>query len=397
MRLTLTGPTLAAMAASILLAGCAGSGPADPTSAETATLSGVVRAATGAVIEGAEVAAGSATTKTGADGRFELQRLPVGSARILISAPRFDDQAVNVALNAGANVHDVVLTRRTLFTHQDVVVYLPPGKEYRAAIVFLPGLRDPATGNPLDSRRLVSGAAGTGCSIWCLPSELETVRRRSLDLAGGNVALVGTTTLVDSPLDYDKLLFALSDVGTQSLHPELATIPILFVGHSQGGCTAYGFSRVHPARTVGFITMKGGCHNPGPAGAATTVPGFFLIGQFDLPHRTANITPVFEGGRAADAPWSLSTDAFEHGPILDFELMFDWMDAVLAMRLTESAGAPLRATSLTAGWLGDRSTGGVYPYGCYGADRSRASWLPSRKAAVGWQRMAGGNVMVDGC
>ena len=180
-----------------------------------------------------------------------------------------------------ATVSGVVLTAQTLFTYQNAVAYLPPGKaEYRAAIVFLPGLRDPATGNPLDSRRLVSGASGTGCSIWCLPAELEQVKRRSLELAGGNVALVGTTTLLDQSADYDKLLQALSQFGAQSLHPELASIPILFVGHSQGGCTAYGFSRAHAARVAGFVTMKGGCHNPGPAGAAATVPGFFLIGRW---------------------------------------------------------------------------------------------------------------------
>jgi predicted dienelactone hydrolase len=214
---------------------------------------------------------------------------------------------------------------------------------------------------------------------------------------GGNVALVGTTTLLDQPADYEKLLQALSQVGTQSLHPELASIPILFVGHSQGGCTAYGFSRAHAARVAGFVTMKGGCHNPGPAGAAATVPGFFLIGRFDEPHRTANITPVFEAGRAAGAPWSLSIDAFGHGPIVDLALMFDWIDAVLTARLPATAGAPLRAMTETAGWLGNRSTGAISTYACYDATRSSASWLPSREAALGWQRMAGGTVVVSTC
>lgn len=385
-----------ALATSILVAACRESDPASPTGA--ATVSGVVRAATGDIIEDAMVSIGNATARTGADGRFELQNLPVGSTTIVTSAPRFEERSVNVTLHAGTNVHDIVLLLQTMFTQQNVLVYLPPGRdEYRAAIVFLPGLRDPATGNPLDSRRLVSGASGTGCSIWCLPAEVEEVKQRSLGLAGGNVALVGTTTLLDLPSDYDKLLQALTQVGTQSLHPELANIPILFVGHSQGGCTAYGFSRAHAARTAGFVTMKGGCHNPGPAGAAATVPAFFLIGRFDEPHRVANITPVFERGRAAEAPWSLSTDAFGHGPIVDFALLFDWIDAILAARLPTTAGTPLRAMTVTAGWLGDRSTGAISPYACYGADRSIPSWLPSREAALGWQRMAGGTVVVSTC
>jgi|GEM_PF-2301475 len=397
MRFSTSIPALAiALATSIVVAACGKSDPGGPTT--TATVSGVVRAASGVVIEGASVKIGSATGTTGADGRFELRNLPVGSATIITSAPRFDQRSESVSLNAGTNAHDVVLTLQTIFTHQNVLAYLPPGKaEYRAAIVFLPGLRDPATGNPLDSRSVVSGASGTGCSIWCLPPELEEVKRRSLELTGGNVALVGTTTLLDQPADYEKLLQALSQVGAQSLHPELASIPILFVGHSQGGCTAYGFSRAHAARVAGFVTMKGGCHNPGPAGAAATVPGFFLIGRLDEPHRTANITPVFEAGRTAGAPWSLSTDAFGHGPIVDLALMFDWIDAVLTARLPATVGAPLRAMTETAGWLGNRSTGAISTYACYGATRSSASWLPSQETALGWQRMAGGTVVVSAC
>ena len=400
MQLSTSIPTLAtALAASIFVAACGKGDAAGPTTtAATAAVSGVVKAATGAVIAGASVSIGSAIGTTGPDGRFELQNLPAGSATIVTSAPRFDQRSESVSLTEGTNTHDVVLTPQTLFTHQNAVAYLPPGSaEYRAAIVFLPGLRDPATGNPLDSRRLVSGASGTGCSIWCLPSELEEVRRRSRELAGGNVALIGTTTLLDQPADYEKLLQALSQVGAQTLHPELASIPILFVGHSQGGCTAYGFSRAHAARVAGFVTMKGGCHNLGPAGAAATVPGFFLIGRSDEPHRSQNITPVFEAGRAAGAPWALSTDAFGHGPIVDLALMFDWIDAVLTARLPATAGAPLRAMTEPVGWLGDRSTGAVATYACFGSTRASASWLPSRESAVGWQRMAGGTAVVSAC
>src|SRR5688572_11076941 len=133
-----------------------------------------------------------------------------------------------------------------LFTYGNAVALLPPGiGQYKVAIVFLPGLRDPATGLDLDSRGLVSGASSGGCSIWCSPGERAQVRTRALQLAGASVALIGTTTLIDTPAAYDTLLKALADFGAQSQHPELASIPLLFVCHSQGGCTAYGFSRVH--------------------------------------------------------------------------------------------------------------------------------------------------------
>ena len=92
---------------SIFVAAC-GSDPADPTSA---TVSGVVRAAAGGVIEGASVSIGSEAATTGADGRFELEDLPVGSATINTSAPGFDPRSESVNLIAGTNTHDVMLAR----------------------------------------------------------------------------------------------------------------------------------------------------------------------------------------------------------------------------------------------------------------------------------------------
>ena len=286
-----------------------------------------------------------------------------------------------------------------LFTYGNAVAYLPAGvTEYRAAIVFLPGLRDPATGLDLDSRQLVSGTfPSSGCSIWCTQAERDEVRSRALQLVGGNVALIGTTTLVDNAASYDTLLQALVDFAAQSQHAELATIPIFFVGHSMGGCTAYGFTRVQGARVAGFFTMKGGCHNLGPAAAAAGVPGHLLIGALDAPHRRDNITAVFEGGRAAEAPWAISIDAFGHGPIVDFDLLFDWADTVLAARLPATAGAPLLPVQMITGWLGDRWTGAISPYSCYASTPASASWLPSQATALDWQRMAGGSGVVPGC
>jgi hypothetical protein len=393
-----------AMATWLLVAGCSASEtgdpiePVDPMAGVPATVSGIVREVGGAIVAGASVSSGGASAITDADGRFVLSNLPVGSATIMTSAPRFESRSENVTLTAGPNAYNVVLTAQTLFTHQNAVAYLPAGvAQYRAAIVFLPGLRDPATGLPLDSRGLVSGTATGTCSIWCLASERSEVRQRALELVGGDVALIGTTTVLNDAAGYATLLDALSQFGTQSLHPELANIPIFFVGHSMGGCTAYGFTRVHGARVAGFLTMKGACHIIGPALAAADVPGHFLIGALDEQYRRDNITAVFEAGRAAGARWAISIDPFHHGPIVDFDLMFDWMDAILEARLPLTPGAPLRAVVETTGWLGSRSNGAIATYACYSAARSSASWLPTRETALDWQRMAGGTAVVSAC
>ena len=390
-------PVLAAALASSLLAlACGQVTPGEPAAA--ASISGVVRTATGAAIAGAWVQVGTATTTTGPDGHFALQGLSAGSATIIASAPRFETRTQSVTLAEGANALDLALAVQTLYTYPGLVAFLPEGvAEYRAAIVFLPGLKDPLTGNDLDSRALVRGTSELACSIWCSALERAEVRTRALALAGGNVALIGATTLVDAPASYETLIQSLSAFATQSAHPELASIPIFFVGHSMGGCTSYGFSRVHGARVAGFMTMKGACHNNGPAAAAADVPGYFLIGGVDAPYRRDNITAVFEAGRAAGARWALSTDAFDHRPIVDIDLMFDWIDAVLTARLPSTVGAPLRALTETTGWLGNRATGAISTYACYGATRSSASWLPSEETAINWQRMAYGTVVVSAC
>ncbi|HYC52576.1 MAG TPA: carboxypeptidase-like regulatory domain-containing protein [Gemmatimonadaceae bacterium] len=387
----------AVLVTSLLAAACGGSSePAAPVA--TASVTGVVRTLDGDVIEGATVRVGSKSTTTDADGGFELQDLKAGPAILNTTAPRFDERSETVTLREGTNSHDVGLIPQTIFLSEKLVAYLPLGvAEYKAAIVFLPGLLDPATGNDLDSRALVRGTSQPPCSIWCLADEKAEVRARALELAGGNVALIGTTTLVDNAASYDMILRALTAFGTQSLHPELANIPIFFIGHSMGGCTAYGFSRVHGARVAGFLTMKGGCHNQGPAAAASTVPGYFLIGGLDELYRKQNITGVFEAGRAAGAPWAVSIDAFDHRPIEDLDLMFDWMDAVLAARLPTTSGAALRAVTETTGWLGNRTTGSIATYSCYSAAPASASWLPSEGAALSWQRMAGGTAVVSAC
>ena len=100
-------------------AACGGGDPDGPTA--TATVSGVVSAAAGAVIEGASVTIGSATSTTGTDGRFELRNLPVGSATISTSAPGFDPRSESVSLVAGVNAYDVVLTPTPTATVSGVV------------------------------------------------------------------------------------------------------------------------------------------------------------------------------------------------------------------------------------------------------------------------------------
>jgi len=91
----------------VLLTACGS--PGEPGPPLTANLSGVVTTASDAVLAGASVTVGSAVATTGADGRFELQNLPVGPAAVLVSAPDFNSTFVVVTLTEGTNTRDIAL------------------------------------------------------------------------------------------------------------------------------------------------------------------------------------------------------------------------------------------------------------------------------------------------
>ena len=104
------------------------------TPTPTATVAGVVTDTAGAVIVGAAVSIGSTGTTTGADGRFELENLPVGSATFMASAPGFDPVIESVDLTAGSNTHDVVLTPTPTATVSGVVTSANGGVIEGAAV-----------------------------------------------------------------------------------------------------------------------------------------------------------------------------------------------------------------------------------------------------------------------
>lgn len=82
----------------------------DSDTPPTGSLSGVVEDFNGGVVEGATVSIGESSATTGADGRYLLDDLAVGSAAIVARAPGYKSIAESVPLVAGDNDHDLVLT-----------------------------------------------------------------------------------------------------------------------------------------------------------------------------------------------------------------------------------------------------------------------------------------------
>ncbi len=76
----------------------------------------------------------------------------------------------------------VDLSQQTIFTHKDVLAYLPLGKaEYRVAVVFLPGLRDPARKAQGLARLLLPGKrAGPFSFLLSHPAATRPASRSAL-------------------------------------------------------------------------------------------------------------------------------------------------------------------------------------------------------------------------
>lgn len=353
------------------------------------TLSGAVREqGTGSPLSDVTVELNSdQTTTTDQAGRFEFREVPVGTNALLVREAGFDDYTIEIFVRAGDNIHDVSLSRKTLYEFDGAgdlyEIYLPAGGSTYRGVIFL---GEPST---QDTRGFASGIPRTNAAPG-LNEFVAAERQRSLQLADTySLALMGAEVTTSTVF----LVRALEHFAEESGHPELAKAPVLAMGFSFGGCLAYEFTLDQPDRVIGFITQKGQCHDLGDAGLARRVPGYLFIGSEDAPNRALNITDVFEENRTQGALWALTIEqGAGHTPIDDQTLLFNWMDAVLEARLPETPppgeAVVLRPIDEATGWLGNRSSFEIADYAGYDADRLQASWLPSMQTALDWQAFA---------
>ncbi|HEX6065346.1 MAG TPA: carboxypeptidase-like regulatory domain-containing protein [Longimicrobiales bacterium] len=394
----------AILAFSLFITACGGSGGGGGGPIETpqfGTLTGTVRESAGqSVVPNATVAVGTASTTTAATGRFTLQNVPLGAGNISVTAVGFDAYSQAVTVQSGTNNHDVALTRKSIYASGAVTGLLSPTIPTFRGILFL------LAGSTQDSRPFIRGEPGCWSSqnvqlgtAVCDPGDF---RQRLLALAQQHgLALFGARTAQANGIAaYDELISGIASVAAQSGRSELANAPILLVGSSLGGCIAHGFTRVHTARSIGFITAKGACHTGG-ASPAQAVPGYLFIGEDDpvSPDAINQITQLFNDNRTLGAPWAL---AIEQGSGHEFprrnDAIFRWLEAVLTRRLPSShvAGTPLPAVNAATGWLANRATGVIGAETCFASDKSVASWLPTEATARDWQTFVGSTAAV-GC
>ena len=279
----------------------------------------------------------------------------------------------------------------------DFAIYLPPGiSTYRGAFLVAPGF-DGDT-RMIADRRFEGGRFDNHGGDFDEPN-FQAYRTRVLALAQEHgLAVMGGRLPPNSSAVQDNLLSGMAELATESQHPELATAPFLFDGLSAGGFIAYAFTRRYPERVIGFWTQKGGFHDVRDGLAAKQVPGFLVVGGADTQDRCLNLTALFENNRPAGALWALAVEpGAGHTRVLDSNLQFHWMDAVLESRLPAAGGTgALRPMSEGSGWLGDRETAAVAQFDDYDKDKTHASWLPSAQVAADWSAFVSPGGPLDG-
>lgn len=373
-------------------------GPSAP--APTASLSGsVLDDHNGAPVAGATVVVRGVTVTTGAAGEFTIPSLATGQAGINLSAAGFDPFSRTITLTSGANTLALTLMRvNTLYAAGEFSVYIPPELSIVRGVflVLYGGFNDSRPMIRRDFDAYASAPPGLSGGVAAYRQSLMAFAREH------GFAVMGTTTPA-SPIGlHTAIRQALTDVGSQSGHAELAHASLIVQGHSRGGCMAYQIAVQDPQRVIGVISMAPSGVDPCLVSAQASVPGYFIIGEIDFGSVNDPVITQFGQSRGDAALWALAIERnVGHTWTTNHSLVFAWAAAIAVRRVpaTITPGTPvtLQQLNATSGWLGDRTTGAIAGYPCFTGNPATASWLPNEQTARDWQAVAAGAGTVTVC
>ena len=195
---------------------------------------------------------------------------------------------------------------------------------------------------------------------------------------------------------------ALNDMAEMGVHPELANIPFIFLGSSNGGATAYGFANYIPERTICFTTNVMSRFIPKtPTSEALKVPAIMVVGPFDplVKIGPEYIRTVIETTRKKGSRWSWIAEqgkGHEDGHIMDVFMTF--YKNSIQLRYPDKVSAKKQKINLieipeTEGWLADHHSWesgitSITPYRDYKGDKTKASWLIDKDMAFLYRGLA---------
>ncbi len=201
-------------------------------------------------------------------------------------------------------------------------------------------------------------------------------------------ALVGCDFFGVKDADFPTLFTALERFAQQTGHPELAHVPLCYVGMSAGAGMSMRFTALAPHRTLAAAPV---CLEVGPrTPESRSVPIVTIFGEKDGRQMEQLLTRL-PSERREHARWAI---AVQWGRRHEFgranNLVLPWFDRVIAHRLPQSVpagtGVTLREYLESSGWLGSTADWAtIAPYADYSGDRALACWLPDAYVAHVWQ------------
>lgn len=213
----------------------------------------------------------------------------------------------------------------------------------------------------------------------------------------------------------DAFQRGLKDLGKQSGHPELASVPWALWGHSGGGHWAGGMVMLHPER-VAAAWLRSGVPlfeaNPDrPTIKAHKLPEAALgVPMMCNPGTKEGVT--IKDGRFAMV-WPANETFFNTvrgkggllgvavDPLTAHEcgnqryLAIRWLDACLSLRLPKSNGAPLKSMPTNTAWLAPITGDTAQPAAKADGDASKLGWLPNESVARLWEQYVKDSAVAD--
>lgn len=177
----------------------------------------------------------------------------------------------------------------------------------------------------------------------------------------------------------------LDDLAKVSGYEELATAPLLFVGHSAGGPQAHDMAVKYADRCFGLVQYRGGGPWHGAIPLAPGIPSLMMVGQFDEfggQMRSENGREnAWEGSCEGLASYRATNETRLASMVVEPGAgHFPWSDrnaAYLALWLKKAGAAIGGPIDYRAGWLTDlnlRVAGECAAYADYKGDKTKTSW-----------------------
>lgn len=239
------------------------------------------------------------------------------------------------------------------------------------------------------------GAFGYSDAAWQKLSErlqFPVLLTRFRDFRTPNAFQIGPGRLpkAGSARALELLLQRLAD---ESSHPELATAPLVFWGHSAAGGQVSSLASELSSRTIGFVRYHSGGTPVGDVKTMSQVPALIVVAgkDGDVAER-GDAEVLWRRGHATGAQWTFAIEPeATYGDPSDVlkanDFVLTWMASVTNQRLAGNEKT-LRPITADLGWLGDIRTGEIAPHARFGSsDKQNATWLPDEASATAWQRL----------